>query len=92
MAHIHRYLDYTKKEDMESLLSGKAILQINNEAFDTFRQRRFVKKLIKEDYPLVFGSDAHNLGKRRPDWDNALKRISAEFLEKSNNTLERYLL
>ncbi|MBQ3885089.1 MAG: capsular polysaccharide biosynthesis protein [Ruminococcus sp.] len=92
MAHIHRYLDYTKKEDMESLLSGKAILQINNEAFDTFRQRRFVRKLIKEDYPLVFGSDAHNLGKRRPDWDNALKRISAELLEKSNKTLERYLL
>ncbi len=69
IAHIHRYLDYYSKSEYEEVLKLDAIFQINNEAFGNFKEKRFVKKLINEGYPYLFGSDAHNLTDRKPNWD-----------------------
>lgn len=69
LAHVHRYLDFYSKLELEEVLKLNAVLQFNNKAFDNFRERRFVKALIHEGYPYVFGSDAHNLTDRKPDWD-----------------------
>lgn len=68
LAHIHRYIDFYSKSEMAELLKTKAVLQFNNEAFCNFKERRFVKSLIKEGYPYVLGSDAHNLTSRKPNW------------------------
>ena len=90
LAHIHRYSDYYSKADIETILGTKAIFQINNEAFGSFFQRNFVRKLIKEDYPLVFGSDSHNLGSRRPNWDLLLKKCGKETIERSDSFFDQH--
>lgn len=69
LAHIHRYIDYYGKSEIAELLKINAVLQFNNEAFCNFKERRFVKSLIKEGYPYVLGSDAHNLTSRKPNWE-----------------------
>ena len=90
IAHIHRYLEYFSKSDMESVLSMKAIFQINNEAFGSFFQKNFVKKLIKEDYPLIFGSDSHNMDSRKPNWDLLQKKCKEEIILASNSVFDKH--
>ena len=69
IAHINRYLDYYSRSEMDRVLQLDAVFQFNIEAFGSWKQRRFVKSLIKDGYPYVFGSDAHNLEARKPNWD-----------------------
>lgn len=90
LAHLHRYLTYFTKEQMQQILRMQAIFQMNNEAFESFSQRNFVKALIKQDVPLIFGSDCHNLVERKPNWDVARKKCKSDVLEKSNRVLELY--
>lgn len=87
LAHIHRYLDYYKKDEMEQILELDTILQVNNEAFEKFKERSFVKKLFKQERKIVFGSDSHNLNDRKPNWDILQKKCKAEYIEKSNMIL-----
>lgn len=87
IAHIHRYLNLFSKEQMESILKMNAVFQVNNEAFGDFKQRRFVRKLLKEGYPIIFGSDSHNLSDRKPNWEFLRKKISAEILNNSEHIL-----
>ena len=81
IAHIHRYLDYYSKSEYEEVLKLDAIFQINNEAFGNFKEKRFVKSLIKEGYPYLFGSDAHNLSDRKPNWDLLQKKVKADVID-----------
>ena len=81
IAHIHRYLDYYSKSEYEEVLKLDAVFQINNEAFGNFKERRFVKSLIKEGYPYLFGSDAHNLSDRKPNWDLLQKKVKANVID-----------
>ena len=81
IAHIHRYLDYYSKSEYEEVLKLDAIFQINNEAFGNFKERRFVKNLIKEGYPYLFGSDAHNLTDRKPNWDIIKKKVKTNVID-----------
>lgn len=81
IAHIHRYLDYYSKSEYEEVLKLDAVFQINNEAFGNFKERRFVKSLIKEGYPYLFGSDAHNLSDRKPNWDLLQKKVKADVID-----------
>ena len=74
IAHIHRYIGLYEKSEIEELLKIDAVFQINNQAFRNFREKHFVKSLIKEGYPLVFGSDCHNMTSRIPDFDVILKK------------------
>lgn len=85
LAHIHRYLYNYSKSEMTQVLNIPAILQFNNASFRSFKERRFVRSLIKEGYPYVFGSDCHNLTDRKPDW-NLLSR-SRKILSGAENLL-----
>ena len=92
LAHVHRYLEYYNKAEMARVLFMRAIFQINNEAFESMSQRSFVKSLVKEDKHLIFGSDSHDLGQRRPNWDLLQKRAKPEIIARSNRTLDDHLL
>lgn len=89
IAHINRYLDYYSKKELGRVLDVEAVFQFNNEAFSTWGQRRFVKSLIKEGYPYIFGSDAHNISNRRPDWDILKAKVTAEILRGATSLFER---
>ena len=87
IAHINRYLDYYNKRELEAVLQVRAVFQFNNEAVTTWGQRRFVKSLIKEGYPYIFGSDAHNVSSRRPDWDVLKAKATSEVLRGAETLL-----
>ena len=91
-AHIHRYLEYYSKDEMRHVLDTKAIFQINNEAFGSLMQRSFVKSLMKEGKPLVFGSDAHNMTGRRPNWDLLQKKVKPDVIAASDRVLDTFHL
>ncbi len=69
IAHINRYLDYYSHSEMDTVLQTEAVFQFNIEAFEERKTKRFVKSMVKDEYPYIFGSDAHNLTSRRPNWD-----------------------
>ncbi len=75
LAHIHRYCAYYSKAEMEQLLQTDAVLQINADAFASWQERRFTKKILHGNREIVFGSDCHNLTDRRPDWDALQKHL-----------------
>ena len=89
IAHINRYLDYYSKKELERVLDVEAVFQFNNEAFTTWGQRRFVKSLIKEGYPYIFGSDAHNITSRKPDWDVLKAKATADMLRGAISLFKR---
>ena len=81
MAHIHRYVQFYSKKQLSDLLQMDAVFQINNSAFRWFRERNFARRIIKEGYPYLFGSDAHNMTERRPDWDFLRRKVRESVLE-----------
>lgn len=91
LAHVHRYLEYYSKSEMQKILSANVIFQVNNEAFGSWKERRFVKQLIAEKMPVVFGSDAHNLGNRRPNWDLLQRKCKPDVILASDQVHDRHL-
>ena len=90
LAHVHRCAHYYNAEEMERILSLNVIYQMNNEAVARLKGKRMAKHLIKEGLPVAFGSDAHNLTDRRPNWDILSKKKFADYTEFSNNLIDRY--
>lgn len=82
IAHIHRYLDFYNKDEMKKILDLDVVFQINNEAFENFHEKRFISKLIKDGYPIIFGSDAHrDEGERAPNWEILKRKAKPEVIE-----------
>ena len=92
LAHVHRYLPYYSKDEIETILSSKSILQINNEAFTSWKEKRLAKKVMAEHTHFAFGSDAHNISDRKPNWDLLQKKIKSADIEVSNSMFDRYIL
>ena len=90
LAHVHRYLPYYSKDEIETILSTDAILQINNEAFTSWKEKKIVKRVMADSDRFVFGSDSHNTDSRRPNWDILQKKAKADAIELSNGILDKY--
>ncbi len=81
LAHIHRYIGIYTKSQLDEILNTDAVFQVNTEAFANFKERRFVKRLIRSGARVVFGSDAHNLSDRKPNYDLLGRKVKAEVIE-----------
>ena len=92
IAHIHRYLEFFTKEQIEHILEFPAIFQINNEAFAEHKQSKFVKRLIKDGFSLIFSSDSHNMTTRKPNWDLLKKKCKPDIISDAMETFEKHLL
>jgi protein-tyrosine phosphatase len=90
LAHVHRYLPYYSKEELETILHCNAIYQINNEAFASWKEKRIAKKVMSEHTHFAFGSDAHDTSSRKPNWDLLQKKVKPEEIDISNGIIERY--
>lgn len=88
LAHIERYIGIYSKPQMTEVLDMGTVLQVNNSSVKSFRSRRFVRKLIKDGYKIVFGSDSHNMTSRPPDWNILRKRIKPDIIEKSDKLID----
>lgn len=91
IAHLHRYIKIFSKKDMETVLKMKAVFQINNEAFGNFSEKRFVKKMIKNEMNIVFGSDSHNISDRKPNFDFLKRKLknNIDLIEASDSILDK---
>ena len=49
LAHVHRYLRYYNKDEMELILSTKSVMQINNEAFTSWSEKKLAKQITASD-------------------------------------------
>lgn len=73
LAHIERYQTYYHSQDFEEILSFEdLILQFNAGALQSRENRRFLYSLSEEGYPMLIGSDTHNMSARMPSFDKAL--------------------
>lgn len=88
IAHLHRYTDDYSKEQMQNILSLNAFIQFNNEVFETWGGRRFLKSVIVGGHDYVFGSDTHNMGMRKPNFDLLLKKAKPEWIKRSDRLLD----
>lgn len=76
IAHLDRYAEiFTSSDYAEILQINRAVFQINNEAFSNRASKKLVKTLLSDGYPVVLGSDCHNLSSRCPNFDLSAKRL-----------------
>lgn len=90
LAHVHRYLPYYSKEELEAILHCNAIYQINNEAFTSWKEKRIAKKVMAEHSHFAFGSDAHNTSSRKPNWELLKKKVKSPDIAVSDSMFEKY--
>ena len=88
LAHVHRYLRYHSPENFEKLLATDAVFQFNNDAFLVPEDTELLERVIKSGGKVVFGSDSHNTGGRRPNWDMLAEKCRPEILKASDELLE----
>lgn len=80
LAHVDRFLAWglVDKKQLDRIIGFEdAIIQINNEAVTDRLTKKFVKRLLKEDFLFVLGSDTHNLQDRAPNF-----HLMEDFLRK----------
>ncbi|MBQ4466256.1 MAG: capsular polysaccharide biosynthesis protein [Oscillospiraceae bacterium] len=90
LAHVHRCLEYCSRDDMETILHSQAIYQLNNEAFGSWKESRFAKRVIAEHTHFAFGSDAHDMKNRKPNWDLLQKKVKPDAIAVSDTMFEKY--
>ena len=90
IAHVHRYLPYYSKEELENILATKYVMQINNEAFASWSEKKIAKNVITSRTRFAFGSDSHNISDRKPNWDLLQKKVKPDAIDISNGIIERY--
>ena len=79
IAHLDRYVDKLKREQINELLSiDNVVVQINNSALNYRSNVKFVLELIREGHSVIFGSDSHNLKDRSPDFNISNKVLTSK--------------
>ena len=77
IAHLDRYAEIFSDSDYAEILQlNPAIFQINNEGFVNRHAKKLIRKLIGGGYPVILGSDCHNLDKRPPNFGLSKKSMS----------------
>lgn len=69
LAHIDRYLKLASADVWETLRHHGVIMQVNADFFDGFWNKRKAMSMLKKGEFQLIGSDCHNLGSRKPNWD-----------------------
>ncbi|MBR1384429.1 MAG: histidinol-phosphatase [Ruminococcus sp.] len=79
VAHIERYLNFTDYSDLADLMSLDVIGQINAKSLTSFSNRRNIKKLIKDGFVYVMGTDYHRTNSGHVLLGEAEKIIEKKF-------------
>lgn len=87
IAHVNRAVDHYKKEFCQNLFDYQdLIFQINTSAFTGFLAKDPFKNYKVSGLKFVLGTDTHDLNKRAPDYDIAVKKLnmpSLSYIKKS---------
>lgn len=84
VAHVERYEEIAKStENVEELINRGAYIQINSEAFrGNFRERSFIRKLLKNHMVHFVATDAHGVRHRRPELEDAAEYVFDHYGER----------
>lgn len=75
-SNIERYQIAYPSEAFESLLkTPKAIFQINTRSLLNQKTGLIIKDLLRKNRMVLFGSNAHNMNSRAPEWSVARERL-----------------
>lgn len=78
LAHVERYLlgKTMTREDWERIFEFRdAVFQFGTGTFSHRETSKAVLRLMKEGYPVVFGSDTHNMTHRPPKFDSIPTKV-----------------
>ncbi len=73
LAHIERYLSRANKKAFEVFREEDVLMQASTAFF--YENPRTAMKMLKKDQIHFLGTDCHNMTKRRPNMEQALKNI-----------------
>lgn len=92
LAHVHRCIEFCSEDEIDNILSSNAIMQVNNDAFGNWNEKKLAKRIVDECSRVVFGSDAHNISDSMPNWDIIKRKVKPELLESSDDMLDRFII
>lgn len=81
-AHLDRYpeIGLMTSAAMERLCEfPSGIVQLNASICDSLRGKWLLRRLIRRRYPVVFGSDAHDLTNRAPQFDRLIGTLGKRY-------------
>lgn len=68
LAHVERFYKFQRNKDIwNNIFELPVIAQFNAGCFKSFSKRRLAARFIKSGYPVVLGSDCHNVSGRYPN-------------------------
>lgn len=80
IAHVERYFSYQR--DMtafNTIINLPVYLQVNAEALLSRKTRKFVFTLIENEFPVLLGTDCHNMKRRKPNLEEGRNILMREF-------------
>ena len=95
IAHIDRYVDMVRKEDINQLFRMNLKHQVNVDCLGGFLKKSHAMKLMKDGLVHFIGSDCHNLTSRVPCLGDSVKkiksRLGSEYVEYYMTNAEKML-
>ena len=76
LAHMERYLPYVAEPDWRRMARSGLYIQSNADFFCGFSTRRKALRLLSEGRIHVLGTDCHNMERRAPRMDEAVRVIA----------------
>lgn len=76
LAHMERYLPYVAEPDWQRMARSGLYIQSNADFFCGFSTRRKALRLLSEGRIHVLGTDCHNMERRAPRMDKAVRVIA----------------
>lgn len=82
LAHVERYYSLQHDQSVFRAITQLPLyIQLNAEAFSSFRMRRIAFKIIDCGRPILLGSDCHNLKERYPNLSAGRKALQKKYGE-----------
>lgn len=80
LAHIERYDSFQKDlSAFNRIINLPVLLQVNAEALLRRKTRKFVFQLMDHDFPILLGTDCHNMQSRKPDMDAGREILARKY-------------
>ena len=78
IAHIDRYVNIARKEDINNIFKLNLKYQVNVDNLGGFFKISPAVKMLKSDAVHFVGSDCHNMSTRKPDLANFVKKLEGK--------------
>lgn len=78
IAHVDRYVDIVRKDDISNLFKLNLKYQVNIDYLGGFLRSSPAVKMLKADAVHLVGSDCHNMSTRKPELASFVKKLKSK--------------